>query len=149
MEFAATNNDAEYEAVIVGLELALEIGANSLCLHSDSQFIVNQILGEFQAREERLTAYLKKTKLLLDQLDHYLIKHIPREENQEADGLAKQASMRDDTISAAVAISKQLPPSFEQVNLIAAIREETWMPPIQKYLQDGTLPDKHNEVKKM
>ena len=48
MEFAATNNDAEYEAVIVGLELALEIGVGSLCLHSDSQLIVNQILGEFQ-----------------------------------------------------------------------------------------------------
>ena len=49
LEFAATNNDAEYEAVIAGLEIAIEIGANSLCLHSDSQLIVNQILGEFQA----------------------------------------------------------------------------------------------------
>ena len=99
MEFAATNNDAEYEAVIAGLELALEIGVGSLCLHSDSQLIVNQILGEFQARGERLTTYLKKTKLLLNQLNHYLIKHIPREENQEADELAKQASMKDDTTS--------------------------------------------------
>ena len=71
LEFAATNNDAEYEAVIAGLELALEIGVSSLCLHSDSQLIVNQILGEFQTRGERLTAYLKKTKRLLNQLDHY------------------------------------------------------------------------------
>ena len=46
LEFAATNNDAEYEAVIAGLELSLEIGVGSLCLHSDSQLIANQILGE-------------------------------------------------------------------------------------------------------
>lgn len=52
LEFAATNNDAEYEAVIAGLELALEIGVGSLCLRSDSQLIVNQIMGEFQARGE-------------------------------------------------------------------------------------------------
>ena len=95
LEFASTNNDAEYKAVIAGLELALEIGVSSLCLHGDSQLIVNQVLGEFQTRGERLTAYLKKTKLLLNQLDHYLIKHIPREENQDADELAKQASMKD------------------------------------------------------
>ena len=99
LNFPATNNDAEYEAVIAGLELALEIGVSSLCLHSDSQLIVNQILGEFQIRGERLTAYLKKTKLLLNQLDHYLIKRIPREKNQEADELAKQASMKDGTAS--------------------------------------------------
>jgi len=56
--FLATNNDAEYEAVIVGSEITAEIRVRSLCLHSDSQLIVNQILGEFQTRGERLTEYL-------------------------------------------------------------------------------------------
>jgi len=93
LEFPATNNDAEYEAVIAGLEIATEIGIRSLNLHSDSQPIVNQILGEFQTREERLTGYLWKVQSLLEELEHYIIKQIPREENHEADGLSKQANM--------------------------------------------------------
>ena len=57
--------------------------------------------------------------------------------------------MRDIAIFGAVTISKQTVPSFEQVNLIAAAEEATWMTPIRDYLQSGTLPDGRNEVKKI
>ena len=57
--------------------------------------------------------------------------------------------MKDGTTSGTITISNQLAPSFEQVNLIAAIEEETWMTPIRKFLQDGTLPSERNEVRKI
>ncbi|XP_070019470.1 uncharacterized protein [Nicotiana sylvestris] len=57
-----TNNEAEYEAVITGLELAREFGINQIIIKSDSQLIVIQMLGTYTAREARMHQYLKKIK---------------------------------------------------------------------------------------
>jgi ribonuclease HI len=54
MEFKTTNNEVEYEAVVVGLELALELGADSVEVRSDSQVIVGHINGEFEAKGEKM-----------------------------------------------------------------------------------------------
>jgi ribonuclease HI len=53
LEFKTTNNEAEYEAVVAGLELALELGVDSVEIRSDSQVIVGHIRGEFEPREKR------------------------------------------------------------------------------------------------
>jgi len=140
LEFPAMNNDAEYEAVIIGLEIAAEIGICSLCLHSDSQLIMNQILGEFQTHGERLTAYLRKVQSLLGELEHCIIKHIPRQENHEADGLAKQASMEEGLIQGTIPVENQARPRFKEVHEIALTKEgKTWMTPITTYLNHGIL----------
>ena len=60
--FKASNNEAEYEALIVGLELAKEMKVESLDIFSYSQLVVCQINEEYQAREEKMTAYLLKAK---------------------------------------------------------------------------------------
>ena len=57
--FKASNNEAEYEALIAGLELAKEMKVESLDIFSDSQLVVCQI-NEYQAREEKMVAYLRK-----------------------------------------------------------------------------------------
>ena len=56
--FNDSNNDAEYEALIVRLELAKEMKVESLDIFSDSQLVVCQINDEYQAREEKMAAYL-------------------------------------------------------------------------------------------
>jgi len=128
LEFPVTNNDAEYEAAIAGLEIAAKIGIRSLCLHSDSQLVVNQILGDFQTRGERLIEYLQKVMSLLGELEHHIIKHIPVEENHEADSLAKQASVGEESIQRTItAIRNQINPRFEEIHEIAQIEEETLM----------------------
>jgi ribonuclease HI len=53
LEFRTTNNEAEYEAIIAGLRLALELGAESVEVQSDSQVIVGHIRGEFEAKGEK------------------------------------------------------------------------------------------------
>jgi len=144
----ATNNDVEYEAT--GLEIAAEIGIHSLCLHSDSQLIVNQILGEFQTHGERLTEYLRRVQVLLGELEHYIIKHIPREENHEVDGLAKQASMGEGLIQGTIPVQNQARPRFEGVHEIALTEDgETWMTPITTYLSHGILPTGRNERRQL
>ena len=82
MEFHATNNDSEYEALIAGLRIAKELEITKLDIFCDSKLVVNQVTGKFQAKSPRLILYLEKVKELLNGFDHYSISHIPRSENQ-------------------------------------------------------------------
>ena len=59
-DFRATNNEAEYEALLVGLFLAKEVQAEVLVIFNDSQLIVSQIRGEYQAKGLKMVAYLQK-----------------------------------------------------------------------------------------
>ena len=64
--FSATNNKSEYEAMIVGLELALAMGADSLAIQSDSQLVVGQVNTEFKFRDPRMTKYVSLVKRKLN-----------------------------------------------------------------------------------
>ncbi|KAK0607172.1 hypothetical protein LWI29_010695 [Acer saccharum] len=91
-DFKATNNQAEYEALIAGLRVCIVLGTDEVEIFSNSQVIVNQVLDEYQARDENMIAYLKLAKVLLGRFKEYMIIQIPREENGQADALAKLAS---------------------------------------------------------
>ena len=77
-EFKASNNEAEYEALIVGLELAKEIKVESLDIFNDSQLVACQINEEYQAREEKMVAYLHKVQELLRSFSSFTIRQISR-----------------------------------------------------------------------
>ena len=63
-EFRATNNEAEYEALIAGLDLAKSLDVKDIQVMSDSQLIVRQMNGSYEARDQRMSAYLIKAKQL-------------------------------------------------------------------------------------
>ncbi|XP_038713377.1 uncharacterized protein Mb2253c-like [Tripterygium wilfordii] len=86
--FHATNNEAEYEALIIGLTLAKELKVTSLKVHSDSQLIVNQFLASFQAKDLTMTCYLELVKELQLAFVEFYITQIPLAENSYADALA-------------------------------------------------------------
>ncbi|XP_074374111.1 uncharacterized protein LOC141714493 [Apium graveolens] len=94
-KFYATNNDAEYEALINGLKLALEVGAVNLIVRSDSELVVNQVNGGFQARGPRTELYMRCAKHLLEKISNARLESVPREENSNADALAKMGSQMD------------------------------------------------------
>src|SRR5262249_11854065 len=83
--FPATNNEAEYEADILGLQLAKNMGIKSLRVVSDSQLVVGQINGEFEAKEEAMTMYLLKVRGLMMYFETCVVKKIPRSQNKQAD----------------------------------------------------------------
>ena len=76
--FKASNNEAEYEALIAGLKLAKEVKVESLDIFSDSQLVVCQINKEYQAREEKMAACLYKAQKLLKSFSSFMIHQIPR-----------------------------------------------------------------------
>jgi ribonuclease HI len=87
----ATNNVAEYRAVILGLEKALELGAGSITLQLDSELVGKQLRGEYRVREEHLKPLHRAASDLLDRFLRYNITCIGRQENRRADQLANEA----------------------------------------------------------
>ncbi|CAA0839056.1 RNase H family protein [Striga hermonthica] len=81
------NNPAEYEAILACLMIAIGENIKKLVLKSDSQLVVRQILGEYEARDENMATYLDKVKNLQKRIDVEFVL-ILREENQVADSLS-------------------------------------------------------------
>ncbi|XP_073111211.1 uncharacterized protein [Elaeis guineensis] len=90
-DFKASNNQAEYEALVAGLKLALELGIDRLKVFSDSQLIVGQIKDEFETRDPTMAKYHQKVKDLMAPFGYFGIFHIPRAENARADALSRLA----------------------------------------------------------
>ncbi|XP_074271115.1 uncharacterized protein LOC141595041 [Silene latifolia] len=87
-ELKATNNESEYEALILGLKLALDLKIRHLKVCSDSKLIVNHVNDSYEARDSRMMAYLDLEKELTLRFVTFNIKQIPRDQNAEADTLA-------------------------------------------------------------
>jgi ribonuclease HI len=87
----ATNNVAEYMALIHGLETVNAMHPESIEVFLDSELLVRQINGVYRVSNERLKDLHSKVKSLLKSFRRYSIRHIPREGNSEADLLAKKA----------------------------------------------------------
>ena len=87
----ATNNVAEYQAMISGLELAIDRGITRLAIFSDSELIVRQPEGAYRVKNEGLRPSYQQAKSLLASLDEYELNSIPREANAHADELVNQA----------------------------------------------------------
>jgi ribonuclease HI len=87
----ATNNQAEYRAIIAALETAIDLGARQVELNSDSQLVVRQINGRYRVKKTSLKPLYQRVEELQGRLGGFIIKHIPRQQNKEADRLANRA----------------------------------------------------------
>jgi ribonuclease HI len=87
----ATNNVAEYKALILALEKASALGLNRVKIFSDSELVVRQLQGKYKVREEHLKLLHQRALKILDRFENYSITHIPREKNRRADELANEA----------------------------------------------------------
>ncbi|XP_070015021.1 uncharacterized protein [Nicotiana sylvestris] len=87
-----SNNIAEYQALILGLEMAFEMKWLQLQVFGDSQLVVNQLLGSYEVKKPELRTYHDYAKKLLGWLGDVTIQHMPRKENKKVDVLAALAS---------------------------------------------------------
>jgi ribonuclease HI len=87
----ATNNVAEYRALLLGIEHARALGARELELVGDSELIVKQVRGEYRVKDASLQELHSQVKAALTDLDRWSIRNVPREENAHADRLVNEA----------------------------------------------------------
>jgi ribonuclease HI len=87
----ATNNQAEYRAVIAALREAVRLGAREVDIRLDSELVVRQLSGRYRVKNATLKALYQEAKGLLELLETVTIRHVPREQNREADRLANMA----------------------------------------------------------
>ena len=86
-----TNNQAEYQAFILALEKAIDLGATNIKIFADSELIVRQIKREYRIKNKGLKPLFEKAQELLKKIGQFEIIHIRREENKRADQLANLA----------------------------------------------------------
>jgi len=87
----ATNNEAEYKALIRGLSAAADVGIKRVQIFLDSELVVNQLLGTYKVRNPRLLQLFDEAMSRLRLFDEYAIFHVGRELNRKADRLANEA----------------------------------------------------------
>lgn len=93
--FKISNNQAEYEALLVGMELARDLGVEFLECRTDSQLVEGHMNGNFQVKDDQLLQYVHKAKQLASQFKSLELKHILRKESTRADRLSKLTSGKE------------------------------------------------------
>ena len=125
--------------------MAKILGAAELDVLSDSQLVVGQVNGDYEAKEGLMQQYLNLVRYQISQFREVRLSRIPREQNTEADQLAKSAS--SSTSDDQIKIVKQSSLQATEVNPVHT--EISWMTPIISYLQGGILPDDRHEARRL
>ncbi|XP_009388188.2 uncharacterized protein LOC103975002 [Musa acuminata AAA Group] len=136
--FQATNNEAEYEVLLAGLRLALEMQVVAIHVLTDSQLVAEQLNDEYEARDPIMVKYLAQVKNLITKFPHFTLSNVPRGENEQADALAKLA----------LKLAPEARPEVEELPAyaieIAAVASGgvpiTWVQELLRFKRDGTLP---------
>uniref|UniRef100_J3MEC9 Uncharacterized protein n=1 Tax=Oryza brachyantha TaxID=4533 RepID=J3MEC9_ORYBR len=132
MEYFLTNNQAEYEALLLGLQILESMGVRNVEAYGDSLLVVQQISGNYQCFDGLLNVYLERCLKIIENLDYFIIKHICREENVRANDLAQQASGYQMSRDKVLAIERPMLEYFE-VNMVES---DDWRKPLISYLEN-------------
>ncbi|XP_075636756.1 uncharacterized protein LOC142608994 [Castanea sativa] len=143
-----TNNKAEYEALIVGLDLARVVGATNVVMYCDSQVVTSQVTGGYECKSEQMKKYLEQVKYRVNNLQAKFIQ-ILREENEQANRLAKAASAEHMLIPSQVLSFVQNSPLINGINIQEVIFENNWTTPITSYLKESMLLDSKEAIRKL
>nr|GEU28617.1 reverse transcriptase domain-containing protein [Tanacetum cinerariifolium] len=91
-QFTASNNEAEYEALVAGLRIAARMGVKNVQVSVDSKLVANQVLGTYVAKEDNMVKYLEIVKSLVSGFTTFSISQVSRSKNKKADALSKISS---------------------------------------------------------
>nr|GEY16926.1 reverse transcriptase domain-containing protein [Tanacetum cinerariifolium] len=150
-QFSASNNKAEYEALVVGLRIAAQMGVKNVQVSVDSKLVANQVLGTYMAKEDNMIKYLEIVKGLVSGFTTFSISQVPRSKNKKADALSKIASTSFMHLSKQVLVEVLENKSIKEKEVVAVIEEDipTWMTQLMDYLKGGVLPGDKKEARKL
>ncbi|KAA0059905.1 uncharacterized protein E5676_scaffold184G001210 [Cucumis melo var. makuwa] len=143
-----SNNVAEYQALIIGLQMPLEIRVSFIEIYGDSKLIINQLSLQYDVKHEDLKPYFTYARQFMEKFDSVMLEHVPKTENKRADALTNLATalMMSDNVALNIPLCQQwimppLLPECQEVNVTTShlINEEDWHQPIIEYLEHGKL----------
>ena len=129
--------------------MAEDLKVDKLKAHSDSQLVVGQTRGEFEAKDPVMAKYLQKVKELIPSFRYFNILHIPRKDNTSADSLSHLATSSVGRFGRVVVEYLDRPSIDEPEEVRQLSQEPSWIDPIRRYLAEGALPENPAEAKKL
>ncbi|KAG9446452.1 hypothetical protein H6P81_012580 [Aristolochia fimbriata] len=151
LSHCCTNNEAEYQAIILGLGMVVEMGLSQLEIFDDSALVIKQLIGEFEVQKEELIPHKKEAQRLLEKIPNVTLGHVPRASNSQANalaGIAASLAQFDARPERIPICERWVVPTLEkfsgeeEVNLVSvyAIEEEDWRQQFLDYLEHKKLP---------
>jgi ribonuclease HI len=157
--FPATNNIAEYEGLVTGLQLAKDLGIRRLLIRGDSQLVAKQVQKEYVCSNDKMAEYLAEVQRLEKFFDGFEVRYVPRLNNRDADHLAWIASSRaltpPDVILERLAKPsvKETEPSEDTGFMVIDEPDQQsgcdWMSQIRSYLENRPLADDNAEIERI
>ncbi len=146
--FEATNNEAEYEALIVGLKACIDLGVQNLKVRTDSLLISNQVNGVYTAKDSKMILYLEIVQKLKEKFINFNITQIPRDLNTQADALASLGSNFNPPDYQSIPIIHLLESSItRQTESFPIYVSNSWTKPYYDWLVRGILPHNKQDAK--
>ena len=150
--FSATNNEAEYEALLQGIAMVQKMGGKAVEMFSDSRLVVGQVKGELEARDARMGEYLSRVKRLQPGFNYFSLSHVPKSGNTHADSLAMLATSSAGDLPRIILI-EHLDRANEVVKSMVHVHKvrvgPSCMDLIMRFLRDDILPDENSEAEKI
>ncbi|GJT90443.1 reverse transcriptase domain-containing protein [Tanacetum coccineum] len=139
LNFASTNNEAEYEALLAGLRMARNMKVQNIDVKVDSKLVASQINRNYMTSSTNMIKYLATIKECIAEFKTFAIQNIPRNLNQKADILSKLATHAFDHLTKKVLVEVLAERSTDrkEVGEIVEEEEDNWMTPIIRCLAEG------------
>ncbi|GJR86050.1 reverse transcriptase domain-containing protein [Tanacetum coccineum] len=123
-QFTASNNEAEYEALLARLRIKAQMGVRNVRVSVDSKLMENQVLGTYITKEENIIKYLEKVKSLVSGFASFSINQVPRSHNKKPDALSKIASTSFAHLSKQVLVEVLQEKSIQEQEVAVVVEEE-------------------------
>jgi ribonuclease HI len=165
LHFLVSNNAAEYEALINGLRIAVELGIKCLEIRGDSELVMGQVMKDKNCVDPKMAAYCQAVRDLEGKFHGLELHHVLRDYNKAADVLAKAASSRSpvphgifasDQHQSSVREEGEKPPEEPQPEVMAIdeplevnLEDPDWRFPILEWLVEGKLPPDQTEARRI
>ena len=152
LDFLATNNEAEYEALLEGMSMVQKLGGKAIDMFLDSRLIISQVNGKLEARDKRMLEYLDKAKCLQSNFDTFSLLHIPRNGNTHADSLATLATSSSQSLPQVILVEDLYKPTATKGDVVHVHHVRigpSWMDLLVLFLKKDTLLDDKTEADKI
>ena len=147
--FSAANNEAEYEALLVGMIMVQKMGGKAVKVLSDSRLVVGQVQGELEARDPRMQEYLSQVRYLQSRFESFDLSQVSRSRNTYADSLVTLAMSSTQSLPQVILVEDLCNPIEAKRNMAHVHQIKvgpSWMDPIVLFLKEDVLLEDRYEA---